>query len=137
MINILYFTNDFNMAVDVDLANETVTVGTYPANSKSAIQTMLGVESVNFVETVSGTTPSITCQPNVRYICGEVTSISITPPANGTTSVRFTSGSTPAVLTVPNTVKFPGWFDSTSLEEDTVYEIMITDGVFGGVMTWQ
>ena len=124
-------------AGDSTQSSSSNAVGTYTPEAKAAIQTMLGVESVNFVETVSGPTPSITCQPNVRYICGEVTSISITPPANGTTSVRFTSGSTPVVLTVPNTVKFPVWFDSTSLEEDTVYEIMITDGVFGGVMTWQ
>ena len=121
----------------VDLANETVTVGTYPTNSKTAIQSMLGIEAnIPLVETVSGTTPSIIGMPNVRYVCGEVSMLTITPPASGTIVVRFESGSTATVLTVPNTVKFPAWFDATSLEANTTYELIIEDGVYGGVMAW-
>lgn len=98
---------------------------------------MLGVEtSVSLVETVSGTTPSITGVPNTIYECGELSTLSITPPANGTIGVYFTSGSTATVLTVPNTVKFPAWFDATALDVNTIYEIMITNGVYGSVMTW-
>ena len=114
-----------------------ITVGVYPAAQKSAIQSMLGVEpGVSFVETVSGTTPTITGEANVRYICGEVSTLSITPPVAGTIVVRFTSGSTATVLTLPQTVVFPAGVDLTTLDADTVYEIMITDGVYGGVMTW-
>ena len=121
----------------VDLANETVTVGTYPQASKTAIQSMLGIEAdVPLVETVSGTTPSITGMPNVRYICGTCSTLSITPPASGSIVVRFDSGSTATLLTVPNTVKFPAWFDATALDADTTYELIITDGVYGGVMSW-
>ena len=120
-----------------DLRNSDTPVGTYPQNAKTAIQTMLGIEAdIPLIETVSGTTPSITGMPNVRYICGEVSSISITPPASGSMTVRFDSGSTATVLTVPNTVKFPAWFDATSLDINTTYEIMITDGVYGAVMSW-
>lgn len=105
---------------------------------------MLGIDlasiasevEIPLVETVSGTTPSITGQPNTRYTCGEVSTISITPPASGTVDVIFESGSTAAVLTVPNTVKWPAWFDATALETNTIYEILITDGVYGAVMTW-
>lgn len=43
---------------------------------------------------------------------------------------------TVTVLTLPNTVKFPDWFDPTSLEANTVYEINILDGVYGVVMSW-
>ena len=112
-------------------------VGTYTSTAKTAIQTMLGVESgVSFVETITGSTPVITGEANTRYICGEVTSISITPPNAGTIVVRFTSGSTVAVLTLPNTVKMPAWFDATSLETNYIYEICIEDGVYGGVMAW-
>ena len=121
----------------VDLANGSDTVGVYPQSSKTAIQTMLGIEAdIPLIEEVSGTTPSITGMPNVRYICGTCSLLTITPPASGSIVVRFTSGSTPTVLTVPNTVKFPVWFDYTSLEADTTYEIIITDGVYGGVMSW-
>ena len=119
-------------------------VGTYTTEAKAAIQSMLGIDlasiaaqvDIPLVETVEGTTPSITGQPNVRYVCGEVSTLSITPPARGSMDVIFESGSTAAVLTVPNTVKWPVWFDATALETDTTYEILITDGVYGSVMTW-
>ena len=98
---------------------------------------MLGVEGAAITIDVTGATPTIIAQPNVRYVCGEVTSISITPPALGTCDVIFTSGSTVAVLTLPNTVKMPNWFDAANLETNTIYEINIVDGVYGAVMTWQ
>ena len=88
------------------------------------------------IEDVSGSTPTLICLPNVRYKCGEVSTLSITPPSSGSCEVIFESGSTATLLTVPNTVKFPAWFDATSLEADTVYDIVITDGVYGAVMSW-
>ena len=112
-------------------------VGTYTPEAKSAIQSMLGVEpGVTFVETVDGATPSITGEPNVRYVCGTVTELSITPPSSGTIEVIFVSGTTPTVLTIPNTVKFPDWVDLSELETSTKYDIIITDGTMGAVMTW-
>lgn len=112
-------------------------IGTYTAEAKAAIRSMLDIQSsIYLIETISGTTPSITATPNIKYICGEVTTISITPPASGTCDVIFESGSTAATLTVPNTVKWPSWFDATSLETDTIYELMITDATYGSVMTW-
>jgi len=87
-------------------------------------------------ETVTGATPVIVGVKNKKYLCGTLTSLSITPPVSGMMDVRFTSGSTPTVLTVPNTVIFPGWFDATALEANTVYEINIEDGVYATVMTW-
>lgn len=124
-------------AGDTTQAQSDNAVGTYTPAAKTAIQTMLGVENgVSFVETISSTTPTITGEPNVRYMCGEVSSISITPPNAGTIDVVFTSGTTAALLTVPSTVKWPVWFDATTLETNTIYEILITDGIYGSVMTW-
>jgi hypothetical protein len=112
-------------------------VGTYTDSAKSAIQTMLGVETgVSFVESVSGTAVTITGVANTRYTCDTVSTITITPPAVGTIDVRFTSGSTAAALTLPSTVKVPDWFDPTALDTDTTYELVITDGVYCGVMAW-
>ena len=88
------------------------------------------------VVSVTGSTPSITGADNTRYICGEVTSISVTPPESGIIDVVFTSGSTPAVLTVPNTVKFPDWFDPSDLDTNKTYEINILDGVYAVVASW-
>ena len=128
-----------------DMASLTgETVGVYPDAQKIAIQSMLGIDiqsiasevEIPLVETVTGTTPTISGQPNTRYVCGEVSTLSITPPSSGSIDVIFDSGSTPAVITVPNTIRWPAWFDATALEADTTYEILITDGVYGSVMTW-
>jgi len=113
------------------------TVGIYPEAQKQAIQSMLGVSTgAILIENVSGGTPTLTCLPNVRYKCGEVSTLSITPPASGSCEVIFESGSTATLLTVPNTVKFPPWFDATALETGMIYDIIITDGVYGAVMSW-
>ena len=110
-------------------------VGTYTSGAKTAIKKMLGVEYIPcFVENVSGTEVTITGEPNVRYMCGEVTSISITPPASGTIDVFFSSGTTPAVVTLPNTVKMPAWWSGA--ETGLTYEIIITDGTYGSVTIW-
>jgi len=112
-------------------------VGIYTDNAKASIKAMLGiVDGSTGTVDVSGTTPTITAVENTRYVCGEVTLLSFTPPASGISIVRFTSGSTVTVLTLPNTVKFPEWFDPTSLETNTIYEICVTDGEFGAVMSW-
>ena len=121
-------------AGDTTQAASSNAVGTYTEDAKNAIKAMLDVGTLP--ETVTGSTPVITATTNHRYICGEVTSLNFTPCASGMCDVRFTSGSTVTVLTVPNTVKWPGWFDPASLETNTVYEINIEDGVYGVVMTW-
>ena len=138
-IHVASFYGLAKAAGDTTQSASSNTVGTYTQSAKNAIHQMLGTADlieVGFVEEVSGTSPTITGQANYRYVCGEVTSISITPPSAGSIDVLFTSGSSVAVLTVPNTVKWPVWFDPTSLDTDTTYELLITDGVYGSVMTW-
>lgn len=85
---------------------------------------------------VSGTTPAIIAEENTSYVCGEVSTLSFTPAITGINDVVFESGATATVLTVPNTVKFPEWFDATALEPNMVYEISIRDGTYGAVMAW-
>lgn len=129
-------------AGDSTQAASSNAVGVYTPSAKTAIRSMLGVSTgVVLTEYVSGTTPEITCQPNVRYYCDEaVSTITIIPPAMGTCDVIFGSGDTPAVLTIAgeySDVMFPAWFDYENLESNSFYEIMITDGLFGSVMVWQ
>lgn len=92
-----------------------------------------------FVQTVTGTTPTITALAGVQYVCGEVSTLDITLPASGCVDVRFESGSTPTVLTITPptgvTVKWAGGFDPTSLEANTTYEINIADGL-GVAASW-
>lgn len=87
-------------------------------------------------ETITDTDPVITGINGTRYTCGEVDSISITPPASGLIDVLFISGETAAELTLPEGVKFSTDFDPDNLEADTVYEISILDGIYGAVMSW-
>ena len=113
------------------------TVGVYPDAQRSAISQML-----NAPETVSGTTPSITAKAGVRYVCGEVATLTITAPASGCIDVTFTSGSTATVLTVSSAktgvtaIKWANGFDPTALEANTRYEVMIDDGEWGMVASW-
>lgn len=88
------------------------------------------------VQSISGTTPSIIAEENCRYVCETVSTISITPCAQGICDIQFISGTTAAVLTIPSTVIFPEWFDATTLETEKVYEISIVDGKYAAVGVW-
>ena len=119
-----------------DEKNSSLTAGTYSENAKSKISDML-----NAPVTVSGTTPSITAMAGVRYICGECATLDITVPASGDVEIIFDSGSTATVLTVtPPTgvtaVKWANGFDSTALDANTRYDIIITDGEWGLAASW-
>ena len=91
-----------------------------------------GGGSATVVE-VTGSDPQIVGVDNTRYVCGEVDTISITPPDTGIIDVIFISGSSKAVVTLPDTVMMPEWYD---IESDRIYEINIMDGVYGSVMSW-
>lgn len=111
-------------------------VGTYTDEAKTAIKNMLGVidGGGTISETITGTDPTITAQNNFRYMCGELYTLNFTPCVSGVCEVIFTSGATPTVLTLPDTVQMPVWW--TGVEANTTYEISIVDGVYGAVMSW-
>lgn len=85
---------------------------------------------------VEGSTPVISGVKGTRYMCGEVSNITITPPSNGVIEVYFTSGSTAAELALPRSVYVPDGFNPKSLEANTRYKITITDGTYGEVDTF-
>lgn len=116
-------------AGDTTQSQSSNAVGTYTEDAKSAISEML-----NGSVAVSGTTPTIVAKSGIRYVCGEVATLDFTPSASGICDVVFTSGSTPTVVTLPSTVKFPD--GSFVAEADTTYEINILDGIYGAVMAW-
>lgn len=116
---------DYADAVDAATVEETI-----------AYMDMDGSASPADEVAVSGANPVIKAGKNTYYVCGELQTLSFTPNAKGICAVRFTSGTTATILTVPNTVKFPDWFSGT-LEANRIYEISILDGVYGAVMSWQ
>lgn len=121
-------------AGDSTQSSSSNAVGTYTDSAKSAIHEML-----NGSVSVSGTTPAITALPGIRYVCGEVATLTITLPASGIVDVVFESGSTATVLTITPptgvTVKWAGGFDPSSLDTNTTYEINVADGL-GVAASW-
>lgn len=120
-------------AAGADEASSTLPMGTYTDTAKVAIRNMIGATGESATITVTGTDPVITAQSNARYICGEVLSLTFTPPATGICEVIFTSGSSVTVLDLPQTVMMPEWFE---VETNKTYDISIVDGVYGAVMSW-
>lgn len=119
-----------------DEKNSALPAGQYTENAKSAISQMF-----NAPVAVSGTTPSFTAMAGVRYVCGEVATLDIAVPASGDVEVIFNSGSTATVLTVTppigvTAVKWANGFDSTALDANTRYDIIITDGEWGLAASW-
>jgi len=129
--------DDLNNKQDILTFDSTPTANSTNPVTSGGIKTALDNKetAINNVE-VSGTSPVIVAESNTIYNCGEVTSLSFTPCASGICDVRFTSGSTVTVLTIPNIVKFPNSFDPTSLETNKIYEINILDGIYGVVTSW-
>lgn len=77
------------------------------------------------VTTVSGSTPTIEPAANTIYNCGELTSLTISnPPATGSYSIVFTSGSTATTTTIPATIL---GLESFAAEANTMYEINVLD----------
>lgn len=117
-------------------------IATIPQAGNNVFGVVKKGETLTIEETVSGSTPSITGAANHRYICGEVSELSIVAPESGIVDVVFTSGSTPTVLTVTSAktgvsaILWANGFDPTSLEANTTYELNILDGEFGVVGSW-
>lgn len=109
--------------------------------ANGVLTTGTGTGGGTTVEYVTGSTPSITGVDDTVYICGECSTLSITAPAEGIIDVLFKSGTTATVLTVTSaktntTIVWPDWFDPTSLDDSTTYEINILNGEYGVVAKW-
>lgn len=87
---------------------------------------------------VSGTTPTQELIPNVFYIFGECTSLTVTlgTPTNNDVineyHFRFTSGATATTLSLPVTVTMASGF---SVEANKTYELSIIDNL-GTYIVW-
>lgn len=82
---------------------------------------------------VSGMNPKINAVHNTVYICGEVISLDFTPCVDGVCDVIFTSGTTPTLLTMPDSVKLPKNF---TILDNRTYEINILNGIYGVATSW-
>ena len=82
-------------------------------------------DKTNYV-TLSGTIITQTGVDNTVYLCGELAELTFTAPATGITVIRFTSGSTPTVITL-NGITMPD--DWTGVcEANKRYDIGVLNG---------
>ena len=85
----------------------------------------VGAAQAETIVTVSGATPSIEPADRHIYKCGTLTSLTISnPPATGSYSIVFTSGSTATTTTIPATIL---GLEDFAPEANTVYEINVLD----------
>jgi hypothetical protein len=77
------------------------------------------------VERPTGASVTIAPEANTIYDCGELASLTITdPPAQGAYGIVFTSGATPTVTTIPETIL---GLEDFAAEANTLYEINVLD----------
>ena len=90
------------------------------------------------VQKISGTNVNIQAQASMNYICQDSpTSIAITWDStnNGTASVQFDTGETPPTLTITQGLQYPVWFDASSLDPYSHYELSFS-GVYVAIGQW-
>ena len=89
-------------------------------------------DKTNYV-TLSGTVITQTGVDNTMYLCGELAELTFTAPATGIFGIRFTSGTTPTVVTFTGITMPDDW--PTTLDASTTYEINVLNG-FGVWQSW-
>jgi hypothetical protein len=139
-------TNDYTIAEKTKLAgiqegaaavDSTLSVTGKAADAKATGDEITNLkQDINELEegkmdvvTVSGSTVTQTGVANKFYVCGTVATLTFTAPSSGICGIRFTSGSTPTVLTVSGVSYWMNGFDPASLEASKTYEISILNGV--------
>lgn len=123
----------------LDAKQDSLTFDTTPTANSTNPVTSNGVKVAvdakadpTVFATVSGTTVTQVGVDGTMYLCGELTELLFTAPATGITSIRFTSGTTPTVVTLTGITMPESW---EGAEANTIYEINVLNGM-GLVGKW-
>jgi len=110
--------NDYRLLPASSMAD----AGKVPIVNSSGVALWANLVTVN---TVSGATPTITPADKNVYNCGELTSLTLSsPPATGSYSIVFTSGTTPTTITGATGIL---GLESFTPAASTIYEINVLD----------
>ena len=120
-------------SVEIEMKADVSIIKPESITDSDAVYFKMAEESNISVVHINETDIAIRAEENTRYICGEVSTLEFTPATKGLSDIIFTSGSSKTILTLPNTVKMPDWFE---VEANMTYEISIADGVYGVVTSW-
>ena len=108
--------------------------GTVGAELQNQTRQLSDKQDKTTYQTVTGTTLTLTpAVDNTMYLCGELTELTVTAPTTGIFAVRFTSGTTPTVVTFTGITMPDDW--PTTLDASTTYEINVLNG-FGVWQSW-
>lgn len=90
-------------------------------------RTNIGAGAAVVVEDLSGPVVELSVAGNHEYVCGEVSSLTVTSVENSAavSVVRFRSGATPTELTLPATLPVTGW---RIPQPDTTYDLYFRGG---------
>lgn len=92
------------------------------------------IYGMNVVEDLESTSVTLAATAETRYIYGELTALTVTSlPDEGFVNILFQSGSTPTVLTLPDTVRMPQWL---VVGANMTVMISIADGIYGSAQVW-
>ena len=92
------------------------------------------VYGMTVVKDMESTSVTLAATAETRYIYGELTDLTVTSlPTEGFVNILFQSGSTPTVLTLPDTVKMPQWL---AVGANMTVMISIADGIYGSAQVW-
>lgn len=119
-----------DVGFDDSVTYQSGTVGAALTSQLNAIEQK---ETKTTYTTLSGTTVTKTGEDHVMYLCGELATLSFTAPVSGITAIRFTSGTTPTVVTLTGITMPDDW--PTTLDASTTYEINVLNG-FGVWQSW-
>lgn len=115
-------------------STETYQAGTVGAELSNQSRQLSDKADKTTYQTVTGTT--LTLAPavdNTMYICGELTELTVTALATGIFGIRFTSGTTPTVVSFTGITMPDDW--PTTLDASTTYEINVLNG-YGVWQSW-
>lgn len=90
-------------------------------------------DKINYINVSQSALTLNPATDNTMYLCGTLTELIITAPTTGIFAVRFTSGTTPTVITLNNIIMPDDW--PAALDASAVYEINVLDGL-GVWQTW-
>lgn len=96
-------------------------------SQKTQARTNIGAEKATIVENVEGAEVTLDVKGGRKYMCGELTSLTINSieKSADTTVIYFTSGATPTQFVYPEDTPISGWDQP---EENKTYMICIFNG---------
>lgn len=102
---------------------------TAAANATAAAQaaTEAAAAAALVEQQVGGATPSLAVAENTLYLCGELTSLTLTsiPTSTKLSIIRFSSGATPTQFAYPEGTSITGW---STPQANTNYSLFIWEG---------